>query len=60
MDARDNTSAPNEDSDPLPDRAARESVQRALDQCLEEGQLHRLYQLATSLNQLCHGEARDA
>lgn len=41
-----------------PDRAAHRSVQRALDQCLEEGQLHRLYQLATSLNDMHHGRPR--
>jgi len=41
-----------------PDQAAHRSVQRALDQCLEEGQLHRLYQLATSLNDMHHGRPR--
>jgi hypothetical protein len=38
---------------------SRDSVQRALDQCLEEGQLHRLHQLATSLNQICHSDAAE-
>lgn len=42
------------------DPAARESIQRALDQCVEEGQLHRLHQWATKLNELCHGEKRDS
>lgn len=38
---------------------SRNSVQRALDQCLEEGQLHRLHQLATSLNRIYHGDAAE-
>ena len=54
-------------SDPTPDpsretsadRAARESIQRALDQCLEEGQLHRLHQLATGLNKMHHGKGQE-
>jgi hypothetical protein len=41
-------------------QAARESVQRALDQCLERGQLHRLHQWATSLNEICHGEEQSS
>lgn len=42
------------------DPAARESIQRALDQCLERGQIHRLHQWATKLNELCHGEAQNS
>ncbi|GEM_PF-2088479 len=40
--------------------AARESIQRALDQCVERGQIHRLYQWATKLNEICHGEEGDS
>jgi hypothetical protein len=42
------------------DPAARESIQRVLDQCVERGQLHRLHQWATKLNEVCHGEGREA
>lgn len=42
------------------DPAARESIQRVLDQCVEEGQLHRLHQWATSLNEMCHGEEQSS
>lgn len=53
----DNEPAPDATREDLSeDRAARESVQRALDQCLEKGQLHRLHQWATSLNEICHGK----
>ena len=38
-----------------PDSAARESIQRVLDQCVERGQLHRLHQWATKLNEIAHG-----
>jgi len=38
------------------DSAARESIQRVLDQCVEQGQLHRLHQWATKLNEICHGK----
>jgi hypothetical protein len=37
------------------DAAARESIQRVLDQCVERGQLHRLHQWATKLNEIAHG-----
>ena len=49
-------------SDPTPtaDPAARESIQRALDQCVERGQIHRLHQWATKLNKICHGEDQDS
>jgi hypothetical protein len=58
LDAEDET-PPSDSAGPEgPDRAAHRSVQRALDQCLEEGQLHRLYQLAKSLNDMHHGRAR--
>jgi len=40
------------------DSAARESIQRVLDQCVEQGQLHRLHQWATKLNEICHGESQ--
>jgi hypothetical protein len=53
---RDLTSDPTHTADP----AARESIQRALDQCLERGQIHRLHQWATKLNKICHGEDQSA
>ena len=53
---RDLTSDPTRTADP----AARESIQRALDQCLERGQIHRLHQWATKLNKICHGEDPDS
>ena len=42
------------------DPAARESIQRALDQCREREQIHRLYRWATKLNEICHGEGQEA
>jgi len=39
--------------------AAQESIQRALDQGAEQGQIHRLHQWATMLNKLYHGTERD-
>lgn len=57
MEATDNKPAPEATREDLSEAlAARESVQRALDQCLERGQLHRLHQWATNLNEICHGE----
>ncbi len=41
-----------------PESAAQESIQRALDQGVERGQIHRLHQWATMLNELCHEEDR--
>ena len=40
--------------------AAQESIQRALDQGVEHGQIHRLHQWATMLNKLCHEDERNA
>ncbi len=40
--------------------AAQESIQRALDQGAEQGQIHRLHQWATMLNKLYHEDERDA
>ncbi len=54
MDVTERKSAP--DATTTADPAARESIQRVLDQCVKEGQLHRLHQWATSLNEICHGE----
>lgn len=39
--------------------AAQESIQRALDQGAEQGQIHRLHQWATMLNELYHEDERD-
>ncbi len=52
-------SSPTAPSQPPEGPRSRDSVQRALDQCLEEEQLHRLHQLATSLNRICHGDAAE-
>jgi len=52
---QDSTSNPTGTVDP----AARESIQRALDQCVERGQIHRLYRWATKLNKICHGEEQN-
>jgi hypothetical protein len=63
MEARDiETTEQSPASDPTgsADRAARESIQRALDQCVERGQIHRLHQWATKLNKICHGEDQSA
>jgi hypothetical protein len=52
---QDSTSNPTGTVDP----AARESIQRALDQCVERGQIHRLYRWVTKLNKICHGEEQN-
>lgn len=58
MEATERESAP--DTPGTADPAARESIQRALNQCVERGQIHRLHQWATSLNEMCHGEKRES
>ncbi len=52
---QDSTSNPTGTVDP----AARKSIQRALDQCVERGQIHRLYRWVTKLNKICHGEEQN-
>jgi hypothetical protein len=42
-----------------PKSAAQESIQRALDQGVEQEQIHRLHQWATMLNELYHEEEED-
>lgn len=56
MEATHKKSAPETIQTGGPD--TRESIQRVLDQCVERGQLHRLYQWATKLNEMCHGEGQ--
>lgn len=58
MEATDRDSAP--DTTGTGDPAARESIQRALDQCVERGQIHRLHQWATILNEMCYGEEQSS
>jgi hypothetical protein len=59
METTDPRPAPNAPRTGPSDPAARESIQRVLDQCVERGQIHRLYQWATSLNEMCHGEEQE-
>lgn len=51
---------PARESTRSPKSAAQESIQRALDQGVEQGQIHRLHQWATMLNELYHEDERDA
>jgi hypothetical protein len=59
METTDSRPAPNATDTRPSDPAAHESIQRVLDQCVERGQIHRLYQWATGLNEMCHREEQE-